>query len=724
MPIKQLSQTEPSLSPTAPPTWMARIDVLQSLRVHRLLATVIALSTMGLGVAIMLSRRPSYEAVSVIYVSPNFHPTLATNAEQEYPYDNFVEEQVRTITSYNVLADALKKLKPGVWQFPGESLDSAIERLQDALTPKRDGQSFQVRISLLGYNPENLPEIVNQITESYLAGVKGEEFYGRDERLESLRKERAEVETDLAAKLKEQTQISQTLGVAVIPTEGADQIDTQVAKLRGDLMVAHEQRIQAEAALSALANGGKTGSSAALDAAADEIIASDPSLLALKSSLSTKRAVLLDQLAGMTANHPMRKSTEAQLAEIESALQQMQANLRNHAAANLQTKLRTDLKRASTVEAQLESDLQSDTHQATHAAPSFQRALVLKAEISALQARYAALDERTRNLELESKSPGSVHMFAAARSADELPSKNKMILPVMFPLALVLAVLTVVIIDLFDRRIHSAYDIELTLGFPPIGTLFDDQDVTMQVFDECTLRLAAGIDQAARTEGVRTIVVTSVNAGAGTTSIVENLGSTLAKLGRKTLTIDATGMTSPVAYVTLNLEQTAHRGVGGLPAVRPDVDIQSTAVIAQPFSQKLTPLTNFMDQAFKDLTTDYDVVLIDATPLLISAETEYLARFADVTILVAEAENTTMAQVTRASRLLEKLRIPGMAVIVNKMAFRRANRAMREDLSAFEARMEKANLRWNASWNRPPAPTGFDDREEPESAPKENSTYA
>jgi Mrp family chromosome partitioning ATPase len=349
---------------------------------------------------------------------------------------------------------------------------------------------------------------------------------------------------------------------------------------------------------------------------------------------------------------------------------------------------------------------------------------VLKAEISALQARYAALDERTRNLELESKSPGSVHMFAAARSAEELPSKNKMILPVMVPLALVLAVLTVVIIDLFDRRIHSAYDIELALGFPPIGTLFDDQDVTMQVFDECTLRLAAGIDQAARTEGVRTIVVTSVNAGAGTTSIVENLGSTLAKLGRKTLTIDATGMTSPVAYVTLNLEQTAHRGVGGLPAVRPDVDIQSTAVIAQPFSQKLTPLTNFMDQAFKDLTTDYDVVLIDATPLLISAETEYLARFADVTILVAEAENTTMAQLTRASRLLEKLRIPGMAVIVNKMAFRRANRAMREDLSAFEARMEKANLRWNASWNRPPAPTSFDNREEPESAPKENSTYA
>ncbi len=65
----------------------------------------------------------------------------------------------------------------------------------------------------------------------------------------------------------------------------------------------------------------------------------------------------------------------------------------------------------------------------------------------------------------------------------------------------------------------------------------------MQVFDEGTLRLAGGIDHAARTAGVRTIVLTSVNAGAGTTSIVENLGSTLAKLGRKTLTIDSSGAT-------------------------------------------------------------------------------------------------------------------------------------------------------------------------------------
>jgi Mrp family chromosome partitioning ATPase len=128
-----------------------------------------------------------------------------------------------------------------------------------------------------------------------------------------------------------------------------------------------------------------------------------------------------------------------------------------------------------------------------------------------------------------------------------------------------------------------------------------------------------------------------------------------------------------------------------------------------------------MDQSFKDLTIDYDIVLIDATPILISAETEYLARFADVTILIAEAGKTTKAQLIRAARLLERLQIPGMAVILNKLAYRWANRATREDLSAFEARMDKGNVKWNSSWNTEGTPAGHDD---PEQLAEENSTYA
>jgi succinoglycan biosynthesis transport protein ExoP len=243
----------------------------------------------------------------------------------------------------------------------------------------------------------------------------------------------------------------------------------------------------------------------------------------------------------------------------------------------------------------------------------------------------------------------------------------------------------------------------------------------MQMFDEGILRLAGGVDQAARTAKVRTIVLTSVSAGAGTTSVTENLGNTLARLGRKTLAIDASGATAPVVYVALNIEQTAHRKPGGVPSRRTDVDTWSTVVVTQPFSPKLTPLISFMDQAFKDLTIGYDVILIDAAPILISAETEYLSRFADLTVLIVEAEKTTKAQLIRTARLLERLQVPGMGVVINKLSTTRVSRAAREDLTAFEARMGDDTIKWGASWTEDGSSDSPDDSEQ---AAKENSTYA
>jgi succinoglycan biosynthesis transport protein ExoP len=285
---------------------------------------------------------------------------------------------------------------------------------------------------------------------------------------------------------------------------------------------------------------------------------------------------------------------------------------------------------------------------------------------------------------------------------------------------------TVVLIDILDPRIHSETDIEQVLGFSPIGTIFDDREVTLHAFDECALRLAAGIDQAVRNVGVRTIVLTAVNAGAGTTSIVENLGSTLAKLGRKTLTIDASGTTAPVAYVTIGFNRAAQKAENGANAsAAAHMDLQPAAVVAQPFTPTLMPLTSFMDQAFQDLTSEYDLVLIDATPLMISAETEYLARFADVTVLVAESGRTKKMELRRATKLLERLNVRGIAAIVNKVGLLRADRAVRKDLEDFEARVNKMNLRWRPVQDEPvtaPAAPGFEDLEQP--AAKENPTYA
>jgi len=687
--------------PTPPAGGGIRINVIRSVKIHAITASLIALVTCGLGLAVILRHRPTYYATSIVYVSPNFPKTLTDDREQQYQYETYIQEEMHSVTRYDVIADALSKMPPGMWRGPLESEQSAVSRLQGSLDISRVGTTYQMQITLAGAHPGKLAEIVNAVTNTYLAKTKDEEFYGRDERLQTLREERARLQTELDARLEEQANIAKSMGVAIVTT---NPYDNQLEKMRSDLNTAHAQRIQAEAQLSALDTGNPSAPNSALNAAADEIIASDPQLTALKSSLGQKRSELLGTLAGLTPNNPLRKQVEDQLAQTENALQTMQANLRSKAAARLEEKLHAEVNRAATVESRLLHDLQQQTSVATTAAPKFQRSDEIKAEVERLQARYNTIDERIGNLELESSSPGSVHLFQPARPPlGPAPNKAQKALVMLFPISILLGIAAAVLFDLLDPHLYTGSDVEALMGFSPVGVLLDDREVTQLVYDECALRLAAGIDHAAHAAGVRTFVVTGVTSGAGTTTIIGHLGSTLAKLGRKTLTVDASGNTNPVAYATVNLADATRRpDLAGDDATHagPGTELQST-VVTQALNSKVTPLTtSFMAKAFQELTNEYDIVLIDAAPLLTSAETEYLARFADVTILVGESAKTKKAELKRAARLLERLNVGGVAVIINKVGLLRAEKTLKQDLTEFEARVNKMNLRWQPKYQR------------------------
>jgi Mrp family chromosome partitioning ATPase len=80
---------------------------------------------------------------------------------------------------------------------------------------------------------------------------------------------------------------------------------------------------------------------------------------------------------------------------------------------------------------------------------------------------------------------------------------------------------------------------------------------------------------------------------------------------------------------------------------------------------------------------EYDVVLIDAQPIPISAQTEYLARLADATVLVIKASGTTTQELDRAARLLERIEVAGVAVILNKVRVERADRALKREFRSY-----------------------------------------
>jgi succinoglycan biosynthesis transport protein ExoP len=684
-----------------------RINVLKSLRLHTVTSLLVALLFLGLGLAVIAKHKPTYAAASAIYVSPTPIKTLVDDRELELPYESFIQETIHAIDRYDILAEAIHRMPPGLWQYPGETERSAVLRLQQALNITHVGMTYQVDIGIDGPRPEHLADIVNTVTTVYLEKAKSEEFYGRDDRLASLKDEQNRIQTETDALLKEQDKITSALGVAAFNSKGSNHIDDENSRIQSELTTARGQRIQVEAQLASLNGGDSSAPNSPLNNAADELIANDPSLSALKASLSQKRAQLSDQLAGLTPNHPLRKQTEDQLAQIEKELTDMQAKKRREAADHLEQKLRTQLNQAQTVESKLNNDLQRGTSQAVDTAPKIQRAAEIQAQLDRLQTRFSAVDERISNLELESSSPGSVHLFSPAMTP-LTPEKSKVgvLILAIFPVSIIMGVLAAVILDLLDPHIYTASDVESVLGFAPIGMLFDDREVTQVVFDECALRLAAGIDHAARIAGARTFVLTAVNSGAGTTSIIENLGSMLAKLGRKTLVIDPSGNNEPVAFVTLgtDLQRRPVNFADNVPGgPSSTTELQKVKQVSQSLPARVAPMNGIVFESFQNMSSEYDVVLIDAAPILLSAETEYLARMADVTVLVAEAGKTKKAWLTRAARLLERLGASGAAAVVNKVHPARAEEALKQDLRDFELRSDKVNLQ---EWWKPAKKTG------------------
>ena len=461
--------------------------------------------------------------------------------------------------------------------------------------------------------------------------------------------------------------------------------DATSQSVRTQLAGARMDRKAAETRYKALTNGDGSGGSTTLDAAADDAISTDSGVSQMRSNLNTRRATLLVEMNGMRPDNPIFQKDKQEIASIDDQL----SALRHSSAERLQEKLRQDVSRTRMVELQLIKELAEKTQAATAAAPKIQLAAEIGPEIDSLQKAYDAIDERIRDLELESNSPGSIHVSSKALPPSG-PEKSKLrsyLLALVF-LSLICAIATPVGIDLLDDRIYTPMDVEKAIGFHPLGVLVDDDEFRPEISDEYYFRLAAGVDHAVRNSGVRTFLFTSPTPGGGTTTVLRRLNEELRGLNLRTRTITASGSdeleVSPSnAPSRSNYLLQSRNKTYDMRTSLPAPLVAFYDYLGDPKRQEETA-SNPVAQTLHQASEQCDVVLIDAKPLPISANTEYLARLADATVLVVQAGATTKQELERSARLLERLEVAGVAVILNKISLDRAGRAMKSEFKLYE----------------------------------------
>ena len=637
-----------------------RLDLMRSVRMHRRLALGFALVGLVLAAIYVVKYWSVYTAQAVVFVQPTPSAVLeqvGTHWPYNYDpatYDSYIQQQMLSMNSPDVLAGALHKLEPGAWQESGESEQSAVERLKGAVEVARVGTSYQVAITAHATNADAAAALANAVAASYIENTSHEQKASDAERLTMLKEERERIKKELDDDRTEQAQLNAQLGVAAIGPEAPEHYDTDIGQIHEELVKARSDHDEAAARLTSISSGSGP-SSAALNAEADTLIATDPGLSSLKASLLARRATLVQQMATLTSNHPQYKLDQEELGKIDAALESETQELRAKASARIEQQLRTDLDRTSGLEARLNGELAQMTRAAAGATPKLQRSSDLASDITRLQTRFNTVDEQLQNQTLEDSAPGTAHLAEAAvpptHPAIAGVIRNALLLLFGF---ISLGLAAAVIAHKMDPHVYVAADVEQLLGYGPMAQLPDFDEVSDEAAEEHLLRLATGIEFACKDGQLTSCVFTGTGPGVGVTTIATRVREMLGVLGKEAVLVDAAG---PV----------------------PEEHRTGTEL------QRSTRATSLMSQTVEGTASACEsLMLTDTAPLTVSAEAEYMARRADCTILVMESGVTTRAQIHAAANSLQRLNAAAVGFVLNRVRLANADKNFRNSVSEVE----------------------------------------
>jgi capsular polysaccharide biosynthesis protein len=659
------SAEEPLVIMNRPP----EISVLKSVKLHWKLAMTVAMLTFVVGAAVLFRiYKSNYTAHAVIYVSPEYPHILGSDQAMPRFNDSYVDDQVQMLKQTDILADALRRLPVGLWQGKGESTESAAERLSQALKIKRIQSSSQIQLDFADANPNTASAVLNAVTTAYVARSHKEEFYGSDDHLKALYTERDHLTTDLEAQIDEKTALLNKLGLATVSTAEANPYDVKLGKLQLDLLDAEQKRSQSEAHLNTAERVDDTTQSAALDAEAEEVALQDSGLTSYKTSLNARRSTLLSAMSGLTAQNPVYKQDAAELKQIDASLSEMTHTLKVRAAARLEDKLRAQAMRDRLVEGKIRGQVAEATSLANSAAPRMEQVNATSNSITRLEGRLSLVDERIANLELQSSSPGSVHLSQVAVPPPHAdPSKAKKLAILLLPVCLFLGIFAAVVRDLTEPYVWNGADVNHLLGFEPVAVLPMHHLVADGFYREQLFRLAGGMERAIQGSDVQTVLMAPVRSSLNTGEILEQIAREMSHLGLRIVVVDSQQGERALAYPAIHETGENSR--------------------QKPVELALAPTNKGRLGTVLDATTEFeedaDAVLLEGAPLLLSADSEYLARMVDATVLVAVAGETKRSDLLRAVRLLERIRAGSVAVVVAESDLNHADPAYRTDAKAY-----------------------------------------
>ncbi|MGL4971593.1 MAG: polysaccharide biosynthesis tyrosine autokinase, partial [Culicoidibacterales bacterium] len=259
-----------------------------------------------------------------------------------------------------------------------------------------------------------------------------------------------------------------------------------------------------------------------------------------------------------------------------------------------------------------------------------------------------------------------------------------------FGAGLVIALFIAFLLEYLDTRIKRPEETERLTGLPIVGMipLLDEKAEKNEVItntksipSEAYRVLRTNIRLSKLDKDIQVISVTSATPTEGKSTTVANLAATFAQTGKRTLIIDA-DLRKPTMHKQFDLAK-----MRGLSSVLVEMETFEACVqkcknqenLDILVSGPLPPNPSEMLESHKfaafidTVRNEYDVIIIDAPPILAVADAQIISEMTDRTLLVAAYNQVHKDQLLESTKRLKKVDANVMGVVMTKVDMRNQN---------------------------------------------------
>ena len=291
----------------------------------------------------------------------------------------------------------------------------------------------------------------------------------------------------------------------------------------------------------------------------------------------------------------------------------------------------------------------------------------------------------------------------AERPLLPLPRKRKLKIIAGLILGFAIGVGCSYLVEAFDQSLKTTKDVESQLRLPIAGHVFNfaaagvastkleqDQVHGEDAPDSVLLLKSPASEVSENFRALRThvdtilaaaparkvVMVTSPGPGEGKTTVALNLAACFTLYGKKTLLLD-TDIYNPTAHSRLGISQNFGlsnwlAGEIATDTMLSSISLNGSAMDVIPTGSRSVTFqkvaTNSrMKTLLEELRDQYDIILIDAPPIIPVSDPLLIAPHVDLVLLVIESGHTQMELAGNAAKMLVNAKAPAIYAVLNKL---------------------------------------------------------